>query len=447
MNPGTELSVILPAHQEGPNLVLLLPQLRRVLGEIGVPAEILLVVRIRDQDTVRAAVESAAQILEQREPGYGGALRSGLAAARGRYLLTMDADLSHGPGFVADLWNARDTAEVVIASRYTTGGSAKMPLGRRVLSRLLNKVFARGLGLRARDMSSAFRLYDARVLQGLDLRARDFAIVQEILVKVCAEGWRVREIPFRYVPRAFGSSNARLVPFGLAYLRTFYRLWKLRNSISSGDYDDRAFDSSIPLQRYWQRRRFRLVTGHIPPGTRTLDVGCGSSRIIGALPPGSVAVDIQMRKLRYARRFDRSLVRASAFSLPFADGIFPCVVCSQVIEHVPHDSPILSELSRVLMPGGRLILGTPDYAGWQWPMIEAAYARLAPGGYADEHIAHYTRDGLVDMFQRQGYTLEASRYILHAELVLVLRKPGRPGTGIGSASGAVHEEVLDPGTM
>jgi SAM-dependent methyltransferase len=337
----------------------------------------------------------------------------------------MDADLSHSPAFVADLWKLRTTAEVLVASRYISGGSATMPPARRLLSRVLNRVFARGLALPVRDMSSGFRLYDARVLQGLSLCARDFDILQEILVKVFAEGWRVREVPFHYEPRVFGSSNARVVPFGLAYVRTFRGLWKLRNSIQSADYDDRAFDSPIPLQRYWQRKRFRLITSFIPGGTRTLDVGCGSSRIIGALPPGSIALDIQARKLRYARRFDRSLVRASAFALPFASESFPCVVCSQVIEHVPRDSPIIGELCRVLVPGGRLILGTPDYGGWQWPTIEAVYARLAPGGYADEHITHYTRAELEDRFGRRGYSVVASGYILNAELVLVLQKPGR----------------------
>ena len=416
--------MILAAHKEGRNLAVLLPKLRQVLAAIGVDAEILLVVRVRDEETLRAAGTSGAQVVEQLSPGYGGALRTGFSLSHGRYLLTMDADLSHEPKFVADLWNARGSGEVLIASRYVAGGAATMPLGRRLLSRLLNRVFARGLSFRVRDLSSGFRLYDARALQGIDLSASDFDILQEILVKIHMQGWRVREIPFAYAPRAFGSSNARVIPFGLSYLSTFYSLWKLRNSILSADYDDRAFDSPIPLQRYWQRERFRLITNSIPPGTRTLDVGCGSSRIIGALPPGSVAVDVLLRKLRYARRFDRSLVQASGFSLPFAAESFPCVVCSQVIEHVARESPILDELCRVLMPGGRLILGTPDYGGWQWPLFEAAYAKVAPGGYADEHVTHYTREQLVELFRRREYALEASHYILGAELVLVLRKPG-----------------------
>ena len=154
-----------------------------------------------------------------------------------------------------------------------------------------------------------------------------------------------------------------------------------------------------------------------------LDVGCGSSKIISALPPGSVAMDILPNKLRYARRFSKRLVRASGFQIPFPDHSFPCVLCSQVIEHVPMDSPILGELDRVLQPGGRLVLGTPDYDRWEWVYMEKAYGFFKPGGYADEHIAHYTREGLIDRYQSLGYMHEDTRYILRGELILAFRKP------------------------
>jgi 2-polyprenyl-3-methyl-5-hydroxy-6-metoxy-1,4-benzoquinol methylase len=97
-----------------------------------------------------------------------------------------------------------------------------------------------------------------------------------------------------------------------------------------------------------------------------------------------------------------------------------------VIEHVPKDSPILAELDRVLAPGGALLLGTPDYANWEWRFTEAIYQRVLPSAYADEHISHYSREELIDLFRQRGYRLEATRYILRGELILKLRKP-RPG--------------------
>jgi dolichol-phosphate mannosyltransferase len=417
-----DLSIVIPALDEGSNLAILLPQLRVVLEGLGASFEILVVTRDPDPLTVSAAAASDALVLPQEEPGYGGALKTGIGRARGTYILTMDADLSHPSQFITGLWASRHAADVTIASRYVPGGRAEMPATRFLLSRILNVCFRRGLSVTVHDLSSGFRLYRSAVVRQLRFAARDFDVLQEILVHAHAEGWRIQEVPFAYAPRQHGASHARVFRFGRAYVRTFWSLWKLRNSILAADYDDRAYDSVIWLQRYWQRKRYAHVTELIAGQGPVLDVGCGSSRIIAALPPGSVGVDVLRRKLRYARRFGCWLVQASGFQLPVRDEAFRCVVCSQVIEHVPKESPILDELCRVLRTGGRLVLGTPDYANWQWVWMEKAYGLAAPGSYADEHISHYTYEELVAEFGRRGFDLEQVRYILKGELIMAFRK-------------------------
>jgi dolichol-phosphate mannosyltransferase len=420
-----DLTVVIPSANEGPNLALLMPQIGAVLDSLQIDYEILVVVPRGDAEIGQDGWPPGVRVLQQERRGYGGALLRGFSEAKGRYILTMDADLSHLPTFIRTLWEARVSAEVVIASRYVAGGTAEMPWTRRMLSRVLNTFFSRGLSLELRDMSSGFRLYNAAVMENQEYAALDFDILQRILLQAYAEGWRIREVPFAYAPRQHGASHARVIRFGVAYLRTFWELWKLRNSILAADYDDRAHDSPIWLQRYWQRSRYKHVTDLIAGEGPVLDVGCGSSRIIGALPRGSVAVDILFRKLRYARKFDRPVVQASGFRLPVRDESFSCVLCSQVIEHVPKKSPILDELCRVLKPGGRLVLGTPDYANWQWVWMEKAYGLAAPGGYADEHIAHYTQHELREIFTKRGFVVEDVRYILRGELIMAFRKKSR----------------------
>src|SRR5687768_7974896 len=130
MGDYVDLSVIIPADNEGPNLALLLPALGEVLDALAVGYEVLIVVRTTDPATRAAANEAGARVVEQTERGYGGALLAGFAAARGAYLLTMDADLSHRPTFIQQLWDARRSADVTIASRYVSGGGARMPLSR-----------------------------------------------------------------------------------------------------------------------------------------------------------------------------------------------------------------------------------------------------------------------------------------------------------------------------
>jgi dolichol-phosphate mannosyltransferase len=417
-----DLTAVIPAHNEGPNLRVLLPQLLSILEGLGIRSEILVVVRDEDPETGEAASGGFATVLRQEAPGYGGALRTGFARARGRHVLTMDADLSHPPTFAADLWRAREEAEILIASRYVAGGSARMPVARALLSRVLNRFFAWGLGVPLRDLSSGFRLYRTRALAMQAVVARDFDVLPEIVIRAYTNGWRVREIPFRYEPRVHGSSNARIIPFGIAYLRTFRRLWATRNDVEAADYEDRAFDSRHPPQRYWQRTRHRHIRELVGGGGRVLDVGCGSSRLLGRLPEGSVGVDVLMGKLRRARRFERGLVRADAEALPHRDGAFDGVVASQLVEDVPPDGKVLDEMIRVVRPGGRLILATPDYGRRRWRVLGALYRRIVPGAGDHPPRVRYSRRRLVEEMESRGLRLEAERHILGAEMILSFRK-------------------------
>jgi SAM-dependent methyltransferase len=417
------LSIVVPLSRVTPGAPAIVAALSGVIRDVGVPGEVVVSANDSGGAAARLASDTGARFAPADRPGFGPALRAGLEAARGTYVATVDGESPEAAVVVRDLWQHRQAAEVVVASRYVSGAHAGMSTPRSVASRAINRIFGRGLSLPVSDLSSAFRLYRADVLHDQKLAAHDYDLLPEILVRALAGGWRVLEIPLSIDLARRDRAVAPLVRLAGAYAGTFAALWQLRNSIQAGDYDARAHDSTIPLQRYWQRNRYRHVTDLIRGQGAVLDVGCGSSKIISALPPGSVAMDILPNKLRYARRFSKRLVRASGFQIPFPDRSFPCVLCSQVIEHVPMDSPILGELDRVLQPGGRLVLGTPDYDRWEWVYMEMAYGFFKPGGYADEHIAHYTREGLIDRYQSLGYMHEDTRYILRGELILAFRKP------------------------
>ena len=417
-----DLSVVIPSLNEAENLARLLPQLNGVLCDLANEYQVIVVDNHSPDGTKEVCAANGAVVVQQSEPGYGGALWAGFGRASGDYVLTMDVDLSHAPDFVPAMWDRRSDGEVVIASRYIEGGSADMPWYRRVLSVILNVIYTRVLSLQVRDISSGFRLYRASVLNELDLQSSDFDALEEILIKCYARGSKIIEIPFHYVPRDSGKSKVKLLRFGAAYLRTLARMWRLRNCIESADYDARAFDSIVPLQRYWQRRRHRIVTSMIDISKSCLDLGCGSSRILGDLGDQTIGLDIQLNKLRYARCYGRRLVQGSGFALPFADEAFEQVVCSQVIEHLDSSGQPFLELSRVLKDGGRLVLGTPDYGRWEWSIIERLYGFFAPGAYADEHITHYTRAGLIQLMATHGFRFESSGYILNSELILLFEK-------------------------
>lgn len=410
------LTVLIPALNEGDNLRLLLPELQTTLASMGIGFEILVVDGGSSDASACIAADSGARVLVQSRPGYGNALREGFLAARSEYVLTMDADYSHEPSFIQTLWDQREGADLIIASRYVPGGRADMSRLRSFLSRLLNRVYRLAVDLPYRDFSSGFRLYRMEALEGVEPIGRDFDFLPELAVRLYADGYRVREVPFRYRPRHRGRSHAKLLRFGWAFLRTLWRMRKLRNSVLSADYDDRAFDSIIPVQRYWQRKRYEIVLSYLRLDEPTLDVGCGSSRIVTALAAG-VGLDRQLKKLRYLRGRGPMLAAGTLSALPFRTASFRQLVCSEVIEHVPKSEVLLSEFHRVLEPGGTLVLGTPDYSSRIWRAIEWVYGLVIPGGYADEHINHYTKDGLRRELEANGFLVQDLRTICRSEMI------------------------------
>jgi dolichol-phosphate mannosyltransferase len=417
-----DVSVILPVVNESDNLRQLLPRLKDVMEREGVSFEIIVVDGGSTDATLQTATALGARGVAERRCGYAGALETGFAEAHGDYLITLDADLSHEPAFAAKLWRTRSEADIVIASRYIRGGAAYAGTMRVWLSRLLNLWMRRVLSMPVRDLSSGFRLYRREVLKDINLVGRNFEVIEELLVKAYALGYRLCEVPFTYFPRESGRSHARLLRFGLDLIRSNLSLWKLRNSINSADYDERAFYSLIPIQRYWQRRRHRVATSWARGAERVLDIGCGSSVIIQSLN-NAVGMDISIGKLRFLRRRGIELVRGSAFALPYRNGAFDCLINSQVIEHIPYDDVLFSEMERVLRPGGLLIIGTPDYDTLGWRIIEPVYGALLPGGYRDEHITHYTRERLNDILVQKGFVHEETTYIARSELIMKFRKP------------------------
>jgi dolichol-phosphate mannosyltransferase len=231
--PGHELSILIPAWNERANLELLIPALYDVVRTMGVDAELIVVDGGSHDGTRETAQQLGARVLEQCERGYGGALLTGFASTSAEYIVTLDADLSHPPVFIAEFWRLRAQAEMLIASRYVPGGRAEMSGFRRFLSIVLNRTYSRLLALPVRDVSSGFRMYRRKSVVDLKPLARDFDFLEEILILIYNRGGRVMEVPFHYLPRATGRSHAKLIKFGLAYSRTLWRMLRLRSVVAS----------------------------------------------------------------------------------------------------------------------------------------------------------------------------------------------------------------------
>ncbi|HOX38439.1 MAG TPA: methyltransferase domain-containing protein [Candidatus Brocadiia bacterium] len=316
------------------------------------------------------------------------------------------ADCGCEPKMLLALWEARRKADVVIAGTVPVSFAEGMR----------NKLVAWALSLPVKNPFPS-ALITGGSASDEALRAPNDWFPPGILTRTLAQGFRVAEEP---CPSGYVSGSGALS--GRADISKLLKLWSYRNSIDSADYDYRAFFSRIPMQRYWQRRRVAITVALAGPPGRTLDIGCGSSVILGRFP-GAIGLDASMKKLRFQAGLGNSTVRADIASLPFPDASFDTVICSQVIEHVPKSPAILDELSRVIAPGGRLLLGTPDYGRAQWRIIESLYRKFQPRGYADEHISHYDLEEVRREMESRGMKMDCARYIMGAELICRFLKP------------------------
>jgi SAM-dependent methyltransferase len=136
-------------------------------------------------------------------------------------------------------------------------------------------------------------------------------------------------------------------------------------------YDARAaqqYAAVTPLPDPRIDRKFRRICELVReqlPCEAFLDAGCGDGRYLAALaaelPPRRAGVDLSGRILETAAARVRADFRqASLETLPFEDGAFDLVLCTQVIEHVPRPDVAVFELARVLRPGGRLVISTDN---------------------------------------------------------------------------------------
>jgi dolichol-phosphate mannosyltransferase len=223
-----DITIVIPVLNERENLLRLLPLLKDALLDMGLSGEII----VADGGSVDGSQETAEQfgasVIVQHEKGFGGALQAGFAAAKAPYIVTMDADLSHRPDFLQNFWRERETAELLIASRFVEGGRADLSRFRLMLSRVLSLAYRRALGLQVLDLSSGFRMYRSGILDWRLLQAHDFDVQPEILFRIHARGFRIREVPFHYMARNSGKSHARLFRFGWAFSKTLFRMWRLR---------------------------------------------------------------------------------------------------------------------------------------------------------------------------------------------------------------------------
>ena len=208
-------TVCLPTYNERENLEAML----RALVPLGVRV---LVVDDNSPDGTGEIADRLAGELglvsvlhRERKEGLGPAYLAGFkrALADGAdYVLEMDCDFSHDPNDVPRLIAACDAGtDLALGSRYVAGGgTANWGVVRRIVS-WGGSFYARVLlGVRVRDLTGGFKCFRRQVLEALDLDAvhsKGYAFQIEMTYRALRKGFRVEEVPIRFVDRTEGHSK------------------------------------------------------------------------------------------------------------------------------------------------------------------------------------------------------------------------------------------------
>ena len=232
--PSVQLTVALPAYLEEENLRLLLPRLHHTLETYGkaLPSftfEILVLDTEKPLDKTQDVCKAFSSVRYIRRRGgntFGDAVRTGIADSKGESVIFMDADGSHTPEFIPELLARAQGNDVVIASRYTEGGYTENSASLVWMSRILNVTYSLVLGLKCKDVSNSFKLYQGAALRSLKLKCNNFDIVEEILYKLKRKqpALRIAEVPFTFKKRMFGETKRNLLAFILTYVVTIIKL-------------------------------------------------------------------------------------------------------------------------------------------------------------------------------------------------------------------------------
>ncbi|HOO61199.1 MAG TPA: glycosyltransferase [Bacillota bacterium] len=230
--PG--VSVTLLCYKEGDNLKILLPRIIDELKKLNTDYEINLIdtEKVLD-DTPEVAKQFKCNYYPQEEPYFGGAFRTGIRKAKYKSFFIMDSDGSHDPKYIPDIYYTYLAgADVAIGSRYVEGGISNDSKSSHAMSLLLNGMFRIALGIKARDISTDFRMYHTAELKKLDLKCDNYDILQEVILKlkINNKSLRINETPIQFDKRIMGESKRRLIPFIVSYVKTLVRLSAVRIS-------------------------------------------------------------------------------------------------------------------------------------------------------------------------------------------------------------------------
>ena len=214
------VSIVIPCLNEAGTIEECVRRARHALEANDITGEVIVADNGSEDGSGDLAAAAGARVIHEPERGYGSAYLAGFAAARGKYILMADADLTYDfdetPRFLAEL---EAGADMVIGNRMQNIHPGAMPwhhryIGNPLLSGFLNLLFNTGVS----DAHCGMRALRREVLPQLDLRTTGMEFASEMVIRAAKEKLDVRQFAIEYHPRV-GESKLSSFRDGWRHLR------------------------------------------------------------------------------------------------------------------------------------------------------------------------------------------------------------------------------------
>jgi hypothetical protein len=201
MRREVEVSVVIPCLNEEETIEQVVSAAHAGLAAAGVTGEVVVVDNASEDRSAELARANGAVVVYEPHRGYGSAYLSGLATARGRYVVMADADGTYPLELISTfVERLRNGADLVIGSRFKGSidpGAMPWPnryIGNPILTGMLNLLFRSGVS----DAHCGLRAIRSDALPKLKLSATGMEFASEMLIKAGKRRLRVEEIPIDY---------------------------------------------------------------------------------------------------------------------------------------------------------------------------------------------------------------------------------------------------------
>ena len=242
-NNQAQISILIPTYNESKNIIDIL----KSIGE-HLPKNILTQTIVIDDNSpdgtgnlveeyiknVKKIAGNTIDIIHRKaKRGLSSAILNGIQNATGDTIIVMDSDFSHPPSIIPKMIDVlkQSQCDIVIASRYITGGGIQgWSLKRKLISKVATKIAKKGLGVKQRDPMSGFFAFKRNIINGLKFDAIGYKMLLEILVKT--KGATVKEIPYTFTDRKFGSSKLGFSTI-IDYAKAVWKLFRSGKNVGN----------------------------------------------------------------------------------------------------------------------------------------------------------------------------------------------------------------------